>query len=186
MILDEHSTLVDVAFAVSTALAHAGERVVLCGGSAATFYAPEAYQSRDLDFVITFGARRRAIRAALEPLGFTQRPGGMYGHPTIPYTIDFLPGPVAIDEETITKFHRERRGEQELQVLTLTDVVRDRVLHFWAWGDQRALQVAVEVARRQPTEFDRANIEEWTEALAGRPGYERSRRDVILAALTLG
>ncbi|HTW85112.1 MAG TPA: hypothetical protein VMD91_13670 [Candidatus Sulfotelmatobacter sp.] len=32
------ATLVDVAFAVSTALLDAGENVVLCGGSAATFY----------------------------------------------------------------------------------------------------------------------------------------------------
>ncbi len=28
-------------------------RAALTGGSAATFYAPDAYQSRDLDFVIT-------------------------------------------------------------------------------------------------------------------------------------
>jgi len=49
----------------------------------------------------------------------------------VPYTIDFVPGPVAIGEETITQFHRERRGDMELRVLTLNDVVRDRIFHFW-------------------------------------------------------
>lgn len=47
------SSLTDVAFAVCTALHRAGYTSVLTGGSAATFYAPTAYQSKDLDFVIT-------------------------------------------------------------------------------------------------------------------------------------
>jgi hypothetical protein len=50
--LDAESTLTDVAFIVCTALERAGEPAVLCGGSAATFYAPEKYESRDLDFVL--------------------------------------------------------------------------------------------------------------------------------------
>lgn len=56
------STIVDVAFAVCTALERAKIIAVLTGGSAATYYAPEAYQSRDLDFVIT-------LRGGARPLG---------------------------------------------------------------------------------------------------------------------
>lgn len=37
----------------ATALTEAGVTAVLTGGSAATFYAPHAYQSGDLDFVVT-------------------------------------------------------------------------------------------------------------------------------------
>jgi hypothetical protein len=51
--LDPSATLTDVAFAVCSALDRIGERAVLCGGSAATYYAPDAYQSRDLDFVLS-------------------------------------------------------------------------------------------------------------------------------------
>ncbi len=47
------SALISVAFEVCTALEAAGTTAVLTGGSAATFYAPEAYQSVDIDFVIT-------------------------------------------------------------------------------------------------------------------------------------
>jgi len=43
--IDSGATLTDVAFAACTALDRAGEVAVLCGGSAATYYAPEAYQS---------------------------------------------------------------------------------------------------------------------------------------------
>ena len=48
------TTLRDVAFEVGTALDAAGVHAVLCGGSAATFYAPNVYQSEDLDFVLAF------------------------------------------------------------------------------------------------------------------------------------
>jgi len=53
--LSPDATLIDVAFAVCTALDHAGERALLVGGSAATFYAPDAYQSSDCDFILALG-----------------------------------------------------------------------------------------------------------------------------------
>ena len=68
MQLDASSTLTDVAFGVCTALERADERAVLCGGSAATFYAPEAYESRDLDFILRFGGRAKTVDEALRPL----------------------------------------------------------------------------------------------------------------------
>jgi hypothetical protein len=71
------STLAEVAFAVCTALERSGFRAVLTGGSAATYYAPEAYQSGDLDFVITL--RGKEGEKALASLGF-ERKGDFYRH----------------------------------------------------------------------------------------------------------
>lgn len=79
--LDANSTLTDVAFVVCTALERAGEHAVLCGGSAATFYAPEMYESRDLDFVLRFGALMMTVDAALAPLGYLRAPEQLYRHP---------------------------------------------------------------------------------------------------------
>jgi hypothetical protein len=76
MTLGPAASLSDVGFAVCTALDRVGERAVLCGGSAATYYAPEAYQSRDLDFVLRFGARAKIVDEALRPLGFVRAPEG--------------------------------------------------------------------------------------------------------------
>jgi hypothetical protein len=97
--LDENSTLTDVAFLVCTALARAGEHAVLCGGSAATFYAPEKYESRDLDFVLHFGALTTAVDAALAPLGYVRAPEKLYRHPAARFTVEFPRGPTAIGSD---------------------------------------------------------------------------------------
>ena len=177
------ATLTDVAFAVARAMEKIGERVVLCGGSAATFYVPEAYQSRDLDFVISFGARARVVRSALAALGYERAPEGLYAHPDVAFTIDILPGPVAIDEETITDFHVAVRDGGSLHVLLPFDVVRDRVLHFWAWGDQRALSVAADVMHDQRQRIDVERLTAWISRLAASGGYDPRRAAVIREAI---
>ena len=182
--LDANSTLTDVAFAVCTALERGGEHAVLCGGSAATFYVPEKYESRDLDFVLHFGARTTAVDAALEPLGYVRSPEKLYRHPAARFTVEFPPGPLAIGSETITKYATEHHGDLVLYVYTPTDVVRDRFMHFWAWGDERALRVALDVAAACGAAIDVASIEAWTEReLRDDPMYDGSRRDRFLVAL---
>jgi hypothetical protein len=182
--LDPGATLTDVAFAACTALDRAGEVAVLCGGSAATYYAPEAYQSRDLDFVLRFAARARVVDDALRPLGYVRAPEGLYRNPRIVYTIEFPSGPLAIGSETITSYATERRGELLLHVYTPTDVVRDRFMHYWAWGDQGALRVALAVAGVRASDIDAASIEAWTaREIAEAPVYDRIRRDHFIAEL---
>ena len=182
--LDGNATLTDVAFAACTALDAAGEVAVLCGGSAATYYAPDAYQSRDLDFVLRFAARARVVDDALCPLGYVRAPEGLYRHARIAYTIEFPSGPLAIGSETITSYATERRGESLLYVYTPTDVVRDRFMHYWAWGDQGALRVALSVAATRSADIDLPSIEAWTtRELDEAPVYDRNRRDYFLTEL---
>jgi hypothetical protein len=184
--LDANSTLTDVAFAVCTALERAGEHAVLCGGSAATFYAPEKYESRDLDFVLHFGALTTTVDAALAPLGYVRAPEMLYRHPKARYTVEFPKGPLAIGSETITQHATERRGDLVLHVYTPTDVVRDRFMHYWAWGDERALRVALDVAAACASVIDTASIQAWTDReLRDASVYDRGRRDRFLAELQL-
>jgi len=128
--LDANSTLTDVAFVVCTALERAGEHAVLCGGSAATFYVPEKYESRDLDFVLHFGALTTTVDAALLPLGYVRAPEMLYRHPAARFTVEFPPGPTAIGSETVTKHATQHQGDLVLHVYTPTDVVRDRFMHL--------------------------------------------------------
>jgi hypothetical protein len=182
--LDDSATLTDVAFAVCSALERAGEHAVLCGGSAATYYIPEAYQSRDLDFVLRFGARAKDVDAALLPLGYVRAPERLYKHPKILYTVEFPAGPLAIGSETVSIYATVHRGDQVLHVYAPTDVVRDRFMHFWAWGDQGALAVALAVASARSDEIDTKSIKAWTEReIAGNALYDRGRRDHFLAEL---
>ena len=54
MTIRSETSLAELALIVCTALERVGQTAILTGGGAATFYAPEAYQSRDLDFVFEF------------------------------------------------------------------------------------------------------------------------------------
>jgi len=177
--------LIDVAFAVCTALDRVGERALLVGGSAATFYAPEAYQSSDCDFILALGDDARGVVSALEQIGFSRAAEGFFRHPGLIYTVEFPKGPSYIGIDRIEKYATIHRGEELLYVYTPTDVVRDRIMHFWAWGDFNALRVALDVAKTQRPNVDYDLIASWTEReLLEAPGaYDVVRRDLFLADL---
>jgi hypothetical protein len=84
--ISESSTLEDVCYEVCTALHNVGTTVVLTGGSAATVYAPESYQSRDADFIITLHGPEASL--VLTALGYEIR-GCVYYHSLSEYTLEF-------------------------------------------------------------------------------------------------
>ena len=152
------STLADVAFAVCTALERAGFVVVLTGGSAATFYAPDAYQSKDLDFVIAL--RGSAGEQALKAIGF-ERKGDYYLHSASPFLLEFPPGPLAIGEDQVTTWSTIRRQGEVLHVLSPTDSCRDRLASFLFWNDFSGLEQALAVFRARRDEVDWRVIRDW-------------------------
>ena len=125
--ITSRSTLPDVCFAVCTALWRSGTVAVLTGGSAATLYAPERYQSHDADFVIMMARDPQGTATALADLGFVER-GGMYHHPDTRYTVEFPPGPLSIGSMIVSDYETIRRGPETLHVLSRTDVVCDRLV----------------------------------------------------------
>ena len=161
MSLGRGASLADVAFSVCTALDRAGIEAVLTGGSAATYYVPAIYQSEDADFVLRYGTGLHDVSSALAAIGFHRRPSGDFDHPLVRYTVEFPAGPLAIGSDLITTWAVERRGDEVLNVLTPTDVVRDRFLHFYAWSDLSAYTAAVEIARALHDRVDWALFESW-------------------------
>jgi hypothetical protein len=154
--------LIDVAFAVGTALDRIGVVAVLTGGSAASFYAPSAYMSRDADFILQFvpdGPDR--ILDTMATLGFRATPSRIFEHPAVQYTVEFPRGPLAIGRDLVRTWSTYLRPEGLLHVLTPTDCVRDRFLHYYAWGDFSGLTTAVAVARLQASDFDRVMFRAW-------------------------
>ncbi len=152
------SSLTDVAFAVCTALDRQGFHAVLTGGSAATYYAPEAYQSGDLDFVITL--RGTGGEAALAALGFTRK-GDFYRHPSSHFLLEFPPGPLAVGVDLIKSWSTVRRDDEVLYVLSPTDSCRDRLASFLFWNDFSGLEQAIAVFRARANEVDLNVIEDW-------------------------
>ena len=148
MILAAGATLVDVAFAACTVLAARGRDRGTVRRQRGGVLRAGPVSSLDVDFVVEVGAAPHVVDRALATLGYTRVAEGHYRHDTLPYTLAFPIGPLAIGREYVTAWRTDRRDDLLLHVYTPTDVVRDRFLHYWAWGDRTALDVALAVAAR--------------------------------------
>jgi hypothetical protein len=157
-VITARSSLVDVAYAVCTALDRAGYVAVMTGGSAATFHAPDAYQSKDLDFVITMRGER--ADDVLTALGYTLD-GDYYVHRESTFPLEFLPGPLMVGDEQITEWATHRRRREVVYVLTPSDSCRDRLAAFLFWNDFSALEQALAVANAKRDDIDLAAIKRW-------------------------
>lgn len=181
MTINAETPLFEVATAVCTALDRVGVIAVLTGGSAATFYAPDAYQSADIDFVavrFTTTRSRAAVDTQLGAIGF-RLDKDCYRHPESPYPIEFPPGPLAVGREFITSWRTVHTPEGILHVLHPTDSVKDRLAAFLHWNDRSGLSQALAVARACPHEIDLANIEAWAQEENGKTKFEEFRERFI-------
>ncbi len=154
------SSLIDVAFAVGTALDRSGFTAVLTGGSAATYHSG-SYQSLDLDFVITLASSNtETFVGALLDIGYRQS-DRQFRHTSNRYTLDFPRGPLMIGIDEISVWDTHRRDDETLHVLTRTDSVRDRLAAFFHWNDRGSLAIACAVA--STGSIDIASIRDWSE-----------------------
>lgn len=177
MSINATTPLAEVATAVCSALDRTGITAVLTGGSAATYYAPEAYQSSDIDFVaVRFGRtrNREAVERQLGALGF-HVDRDCYRHPESPYPIEFPPGPLAVGREFITSWRTVQTAAGILHVLHPTDSIKDRLAAFIHWNDRSGLSQALAVAKALPREIDLASIEVWAVGENGRAKFEEFR-----------
>lgn len=149
-----------IAFKVCTVLEQFGVTAVLTGGSAATVYAPDVYQSRDADFIAYVVRRATDFRAAIAALGFTEQ-GGTYFHPAVPTTLDFPGEDIRIGSELVERYATMKEAGFVLHILTPTDCVRDRLASFFWYRDRSALAAARGVAQARPSDVDLAEIKDW-------------------------
>jgi len=161
------SSLVEVAFEVGSALEGAGVQAVLCGGSAATFYASAVYTSSDLDFVLPFGASARDVTAALGKIGFG-REAAYFAHPLTAYTLDFPRGPLAVGGQLIQSHDVVRARGRIVRIITPNDSVCDRLTVNAAWGDTSALRAAIGVCQHQAARIDLETIGSFVAAEGSR------------------
>lgn len=135
-----------------------GVQVVLSGGGAAAIYAPNPYESMDLDFV-PIGLPRR-VDAAMRELGFAKEHGRHWTHPETAFWVEFPPGPVQVGDEVIHHFAERHTAHGTLRILTPTDCVMDRLAWYYHANDQQGLEQALAVASAH--EVDLTRIEAWS------------------------
>lgn len=164
----------EVAFIVCTALARQKITAVLTGGSAATVYAPKAYQSRDMDFILHWHGEATGGAAELAALGYTER-GQTWYHKDSSFTLEFPKGPLAVGDDLIKVWDTLHSGDLLLHILTPTDCVRDRLMWFYLQPtDRSALAAALGVAAEQ--KVDLKPIEAWSAREGFTDKFEEFRR----------
>jgi hypothetical protein len=173
--IERDTSLREVAFVVCTAFDRIGVTAILTGGSAATVYAPEAHQSRDLDFILSFRSPDAGPDRVLADLGYRED-GGVYVHTANPLTLDFPKGPLAVGGDLVDSWATLEEVGRVLHLLHPTDCCRDRLAGFLFWDDRGSLAQAVAVALARREEVDLDAVRDWCgrEGVAGK--YEQFAR----------
>ncbi len=148
----------EVAALVCTRLERHGIRAVLSGGAVVSIYSDNAYESKDLDFIVEGIAK--TVGPALEELGFARKQGRHWVHPQTEYWVEFPPGPLQIGNETIRDVAELQTRVGTLRLLHPTESVMDRLAAFYHWNDPQALEQAVLVSRQHKVDLSR--IRTWS------------------------
>jgi hypothetical protein len=161
----------ELAALVCATLDRHGVRVVLSGGGAASIYAPNPYESMDLDF-IPVGLARRVDPAMLE-LGFRRERQRHWTHPDTRFWVELPSGPVQVGGEVVREFAERRTALGTLRILTPTDCVLDRLAWYFHAKDEQGLEQAIAVAAANDVDLGR--IERWSKRERKAGEFERFR-----------
>lgn len=149
----------DLAALVNTKFTEHKMKTVLVGGACVAIYSGNRYLSYDLDFV-TYETRGK-IKIALLELGFELK-GKYFSRPDCLYFIEFVTPPVTVGKELIHRFKTLHTPFGQVELLTPTDCIKDRLASFFYWDDRQALEQAVMVYQNQ--KVDLQVIEQWAKA----------------------
>lgn len=169
--IDQSTTLEELAAIVSESLERAGIIATLSGGAAVSIYTKNRYLSQDLDFVTM--ALVHELTTALGPLGFrnTGRPRlSVFEHPDTHWYLEFPPAPLSfggmyVDPSQCTLIDT---GLGKLRIITPTLSVMDRLIAAVAWNEPQSLDLALLVASHQKENIDWDMLDQWaiTEGIA--------------------
>jgi len=63
-----------------------------------------------------------------------------------------------------------------LQIISPTDCVKDRLAHYYHWGDRQCLQQAILVAAKH--DIDLKEIQEWSKSEGKFDEFEKIKKDL--------
>lgn len=174
-----HDDLRTMSAKVCSALDEAGIRAVLTGGSAATVYAPEAYQSRDADFIASWYSREREFDETMRLLGF-KKEGRIFTHPFSPYTLEFPDEEIMVGQTFVSDFDTLEFDGLILHILKPVHCVCDRLASFFWYQDRSALKSAVAVAVQQQVNL--WEVEKWADEHDEHAKFLEFRERVLIAS----
>ena len=175
MTLTRESALLDVALAVGAALDRHRVSAVLTGGACASIHSDGAYTSFDLDFVLGSAVKQETLEAAMAEVGF-RLDGDRFVHPEARFWIEFPRGPLAVGGDYRIHPMLLKGSAGQVQALTPTDSCRDRLAAFYHWNDRQSLEVAIQIALREPVDLEA--VRKWSQREEAHEKFNQFRNSV--------
>ena len=144
----------------------------LSGGFCAEIYTSGEYTSADIDLIDQSILKEREIQKIMLNMGFIKQ-GKHYKHEDTKYTVEFPSSPLAIGKTLIKDVWEIKSEYGVLRLLNATDCVRDRLVGYYAYDDERCLEQAVLVALNQLKNIDFSLIETWSKDEDDEKKYDR-------------
>ncbi|WP_321393814.1 hypothetical protein [uncultured Desulfuromusa sp.] len=136
-----------------------GIDVVLTGGACVFLYTEGQYVSYDLDFIERLTSSRRKLKRVLQEIGFEEEKR-YFKHPDTDFFLEFPSGPLAIGDEPPWRLSILSFETGELQALSPTDCLKDRLAAYYHWNDRQCLKQALLIAEKNDVNL--AEIERWS------------------------
>ncbi|MBG0788605.1 MAG: hypothetical protein H0S79_26245 [Anaerolineaceae bacterium] len=165
----------EIAAYVQTELRKANIYVVLSGGAVVGIYSKGDYVSKDIDLVNSGFSKREKIEQVMTTLGF-HSVGRHYEHPNSNQIIEFPPGPLTLGDDPVMTTNQLYYETGTLETLTPTDCVKDRLAHYYHWGDNQCLHQAILVA--QNYDIDIKDIDMWSEEEGHRDTFTKIKNQL--------
>lgn len=161
---------------VATHLKSRNIDTILVGGAVVSIYTDGAYESGDLDFILTnFFVKN--LPEAMAEIGFKKQKSRHYVHPECSHLyIEFPQGPVEIgDDLSIVPDEVESDGKK-IKILSPTDCVKDRLATYIYFKNRIGMEQALMVARKHPVNFE--NIKKWCQGENSPQVYEEFEQNL--------
>ncbi len=157
-------------------LKNSGLYVVLSGGAAVGIYSNGEYVSKDIDFVNAHFAARDKIKKSMGKLGFSPF-GRHFEHPDSDHIVEFPPGPLQFGDGRVKDISELEFDTGILQIISPTDCIKDRLAHYYHWGDRQCLKQAILVASKHKININ--EVQEWSISEGKLDEFKKIKNDLI-------
>lgn len=141
------TSITELAAIVAEHLQRRNIEVVLVGGLAVEIYTENRYLTQDIDLVNTNYQSSKLLNNAMAELGFFKQ-GRVYVNATTEIVVEFPAAPLSVGDEIIIGISHIQVADKNLPILTVTDVIKDRLSAYLHWQDRQSLIQAVAMMRR--------------------------------------
>ncbi len=126
----------------------------------------------DIDLVNTQFTQRQKIEKSMGEIGFSPV-GRHFEHPETGQIVEFPPGPLILGNARVEEIIEIEFVTGTLRVISPTDCVKDRLAHYYHWGDRQCLAQAVLVSENHPIYL--VEIENWSKNEGKQSQFEEIR-----------